>query len=209
MWLQPMIDHLMFVAPDLEDGVALLQEMLGVRAAAGGKHPGVGTHNALLSLGNGVYLEVLAPDPDQGDASGSLRSGMQFAPSRIATWAAKAPDIEARVASALSSGHNIGSVSAASRRLPDGSLLEWSFTFPPPAAGDGVAPFLIRWGLGFHPSKTTPPGCELLTLRGEHPEPDRLQALLSAMAVELPVTEGPAPALIATIRCPKGIVELH
>lgn len=204
-----MIDHLVFVAPDLEEGVAFLEATLGVRAAAGGKHPGVGTHNALLSLGDGVYLEILAPDPDQGEAVGPLSSAMQFSPPRIATWAEKAPDIEDRVTRARTAGHNIGAVSAASRRLPDGSLLEWSFTFPPPAAADGVAPFLIRWGPGSHPSQTTPQGCELLTLRGEHPEPDRVRALLSAMQAELPLTEGPTPALIATIRCPKGVVELR
>jgi hypothetical protein len=33
--------------------------------------------------------------------------------------------------------------------------------------------------------------------------------MLAALAVDLPVTSGPAPALIATIETPRGTVELR
>jgi len=205
-----MIDHLVLGAADLDEGIEHVEGLLGVRPAAGGKHPGGGTHNALLSLGDMRYLEILAPDPEQEGLRGALTAALRdLDRPRLVTWAAKAADIDERVAAAQAAGPNIGVVSGSSRQLPDGSLLEWSFTFPPPAAGGGVAPFLIRWGPGSHPSETAPSGCELLAFRGEHPEPEPVRALLSAMAVELPVTEGPAPALIATIRCPRGIVELR
>jgi hypothetical protein len=50
------IDHLMWAVPDLVAGVDRLESLTGVRAASGGAHPGMGTANALLGLGPGVYL---------------------------------------------------------------------------------------------------------------------------------------------------------
>ena len=35
-----------------------------MRPRRGGKHVAMGTHNSLLRLGDGVYLEVIAIDPD-------------------------------------------------------------------------------------------------------------------------------------------------
>ena len=36
---------------------------------------------------------------------------------------------------------------------------------------DGLVPFLIDWKDSPHPSASTPQGCTLVSLRGEHPDP--------------------------------------
>jgi hypothetical protein len=204
-----MIDHLVYAAPDLDEGISLIERVLGVRAVPGGKHTGRGTHNALLSLGGGAYLEIIAPDPEQGGVTMPLPFGLdQDLTPRLVTWAAQAPDIEERFEAAKNAGYQ-GSLARMSRELPDGTVLRWTLTFPPPALGDGVAPFLIRWDPGPHPSGTAPMGCELVSLRGEHPDPGPVRALLAAMRVDIQVAEAPKAALIATIRCPNGAVELR
>ena len=203
------LDHLVYGVPDLAQGIGLIERQLGVRAAIGGKHTGRGTHNALLSLGTGSYLEIIAPDPEQPPPAEPRPYGLdRLKDPRLVTWAVRAGDIEERAANARAAGYDPGPVTPMSRRMPDGRELHWRLTVPKTRAADGLVPFLIEWEPGPHPSQTSPDGAYLVELQGEHPQPEAVQPLLNAIGVHLSLTESARPALIATIEGPNGTVLL-
>ena len=206
--LATMLDHLVYAAPDLDQAIDDIERRLGIRPAPGGKHAGGLTHNALLSLGAGSYLELIAPVRD-----GELKAGLPFAletvtEPRLIAWAVSVDDIEGRVEAAKKNGYDPGAVASGGRDLPGGSSLNWRLTNRPKPTGDGLVPFLIQWLSEPHPSTTAPAGCQFVALRAEHPDPAGIEAVFDALAVEMEVVSGPAPRLIATFDTPNGRVEL-
>jgi hypothetical protein len=203
------IDHLVYAAADLEGGIVEVERLLGVRAGMGGRHPVWGTRNALASLGPSSYLEIIAPDPDQLQGSGGRPFGLDTpGSSRLVGWAAKGSELAAFRDTAAQRGVELGNVLSGSRIQPDGTVLTWTLTDPGCVVADGIAPFFIDWGKSPHPAQTASPGATLVGLRAEHPDADRVRRMLHAMAVDLPVSAGPAPALMASIDCPRGRVVL-
>ena len=206
-----MIDHLVLATPDLEATVGWLTATLGVGPTPGGRHPGIGTRNALLGLGAGAYLEIIGVDPEApGPPAGPRPFGLdRIGEARLSTWAAGVADIDARVAAARAAGYDPGPVQPMSRRRPDGSELQWRLT-PPGVDPVAVVPFLIEWAGGVpHPSDTSAQGCRLLRFTAGHPDPDRVRVALGALAVDLTVSSAAAPELVAVVQGPGGGVELR
>jgi hypothetical protein len=73
---ESVIDHLIFAAPDLDDGIREIEDRFGVRAEGGGQHVGLGTHNKLVALGPSTYPEIIAPDPAQPEPPGPRPYGV-------------------------------------------------------------------------------------------------------------------------------------
>jgi hypothetical protein len=204
------IDHLVYATPNLATSVEQIERLLGVRAVPGGQHPGAGTRNALIGLGDETYLEIIGPDHDQPKPPRPRRFGIdELKAPRLVTWAVKGADLDAIVENAKGHGVDLGQVQSGSRRRPDGVLLSWRLTVSPALIADGIVPFFIDWGKTPHPAATLPKGCVLVALRAEHPDANRIQAELSALGLNFRVDAGSAPALIATIRTPHGDVELR
>ncbi|MBA85319.1 VOC family protein [Thalassobius sp. S69A] len=57
------LDHLAVAARTLDEGRAYVERALGLRVQPGGRHGRYGTHNLLAGLEDGLYLEVIAIDP--------------------------------------------------------------------------------------------------------------------------------------------------
>ena len=58
------LDHILIGVPNLDDGIRAFEQATGVTPVRGGKHPSRGTENALVSLGRGAYIEIIAPQAD-------------------------------------------------------------------------------------------------------------------------------------------------
>ena len=204
------LDHLVYATPDVDATVADLEEKLGVRAATGGRHVGRGTRNALIGLSEFSYFEIIGADPTQPDAPRPLWFGIDtLSAPRLVTWAIQLGDVERVMGDAARAGVILGTLAHGSRQSADGSTLRWRLTNPDVMLDDGLVPFLIDWGSSRHPAASAPRGVTLRSLRGEHPEPDRVSRHLAAVGASLPVVRAARPALVAVLVGRRGEVELR
>jgi hypothetical protein len=204
------LDHLVYASPDLQTGIDQIETLLGIRAVFSGRHLAFGTHNALLALGPKCYLEIVSPDPTQTEFQGPLLFSLDtITVPRLVTWVARTDQVENLAARPLDRGLGLGEVGSGSRQTPEGATLTWKATNPYTVIADGVVPFLIDWEQSPHPAGSAPSGAQLIDLRAEHPEAAHVQTILDQLDLELTVSEGVQPALVATIDCPLGRVELR
>lgn len=202
----PQLDHLVLATTDLAGTTTAVGEAIGITPSQGGRHVGVGTANTLLSFGDGSYLEVIGPDPTQGDVAVARPfgiDGLEDGGARLVAFALRVDGIDPVVARARSMGHDPGDVRAMQRATPDGGLLGWKLTSPPEWAG-GALPFLIDWGNTTHPSTTATGGASLSGFGIGFPEPSRIDEVLAILGFYAPVTKADAPTLRAVIAGPAG-----
>ncbi len=197
------LDHLIVAGPDLAGLVSAFARLTGARAVAGGRHAGQGTHNALVGLGPGRYLELLAPDPEQAD--GDFRAGIAHltAPA-LHTWCARAgvadgdaDGVTDRIAAIGLSPRRL----PMSRRRPDGVTLRWELVFADGHPYGGLLPFFIDWMGSPHPSGQLAPQLACTGLALAHPDPEGLRQALDALGgrpADVRIEPAAAPALTAT-----------
>jgi hypothetical protein len=208
----PEIDHLVFASRHLEEGIAHIEALTGVRARAGGPHPGIGTHNALLGFDGASYFEIIAVDPDQPRPPHPRPFGLDDGPSRRLAGFAVHPSggetLESVADTMRSAGWDPGPVAGMRRTTPEGKQIGWRLTRPPGPVrpGDGVLPFVIDWGDTPSPALSAPPMGRLEALQASHPDA-AVRAVLRALDLGLEVVEGP-PGLTATVRTARGRVRL-
>jgi len=207
------LDHLIVAAATLEQGEDHLESLLGVRPRRGGKHVAMGTHNSVLRLGDGVYLELIAIDPEgiKPDRPRwfdldrpSMRASLAQQP-RLIHWVARCDDIEA-ARKVSPSDHGLA---YPMKRAP----YSWHMTIPDDGhlPGDGLIPTLIQWADANHPADTLPDDrIGIVTMAGAHPEPAAIRAALGklGLAEMLKVTYSVTPRLAAMLRTPRGTVTL-
>ena len=207
------LDHLVVAATTLADGIDYIAETCGVAPVAGGKHLAMGTHNALLSLGERTYLEIIAVDPEGGKPSRprwfdldniALQAELVERP-RLVHWVARTTGIDAAAARCPLP---LGTIHAMAR-----GDYRWRITIPDDGSRPmrGVLPTLIQWDVPQHPAERLPrSGISLLQLAASHFEPKPIRAALAALGLQdaLALTFDREVRLAAMLRTPRGIVTL-
>jgi catechol 2,3-dioxygenase-like lactoylglutathione lyase family enzyme len=203
------LDHILLGCSDLDRGIAFVEQHLGVKAIFGGVHPGRGTQNALLSLGERHYLEIIAPDPAQPDSKSARRSQLEkLTEPRLVEWAAHPGDLRSFAKRLQQAGLAFEGPTPGSRKRPDGRLLQWQ-TLTLKDDASGLLPFFIEWSANsLHPSADSPAGGHLVRLELATPEADQLAKMLALLSLQVPVVKAEQPQLRARLAGPKGNLEL-
>ena len=202
-----LLDHIIIGCNDLDRGIDLVKENTGVRPTLGGVHPGRGTRNALLSLGERRYLEIIAPDSSQGPIV-HFPQILGMTEPRLIAWAVHPPDIAATAKLLRENQIAFKGPDDGSRQRPDGHVLNWK-TINLADDRHGLLPFFIEWSAdSVHPSKDAPPGCRLAYFEIMSAEPDELAATFKRIGLDLPVQRSDKARLHALISGPKGDLKL-
>jgi hypothetical protein len=208
------VDHILLGAPTLEEGIGWLEHRTSVRASPGGVHPGLGTWNALASLGSGCYLEIIAADPGQTDvATFYVPRLRELSAPKVVRWAARSKAVESRFAAFRSGGLVCDEIKKGSRVRADGGRLGWSLAFPRHERHDnfdGALPFLIEWDADSpHPSSTAVPGLRLAGFSVLHPLRLELEACLHSLDLNVAVAMSATSTLRLEVETPRGRVVLE
>ena len=204
------LDHLTVVAPTLAEGVEHVRACLNLDPPPGGSHPEMGTHNHLLRLGDDVYLEIIAVDPDAPAPAGPRWFGLGDAAAvrsdwdrgrRLRGWVAGTGDIAAILA-------DHGSLLGIETRLSRGGRF---FRFAVPTDGrlplDGALPSVLQRDVPTTPAERLPDlGARVREFVLEHPEPASIAALYERLGVggAPRIVEGPELRYHASIDTPRG-----
>lgn len=202
-------DHLVVAARALDEGVAWIEARLGVPMGAGGRHDSMGTHNRLLSLGPGRFLEVIAIDPAApapGRArwfeldSPEMRARLERGPALV-TWVARADDLDAAIATGAFGDPEVLALSRGEFRWSIGVPADGSLVL------SGIVPTVIQWRTR-HPAEALPDsGCRLegLVLRGPDGGATLARLHEAGLAHSEPIAAAPGEAgLEARLRAPHG-----
>ncbi|QCI64032.1 VOC family protein [Phreatobacter stygius] len=205
------LDHLTIIAPSLAEGVHHVRDALGIDMPFGGRHPEMATHNHLLRLGDDIFLEVIAVDPQAERPAAARWFGLDDAKAvraawddgrRLGGWVARSGEIDVVLA-----WH--GPVFGDKRRVSRGDR-SWLFAVPPDGAlpMNGLAPSLIDWDGRPTPAAAMPDlGARLKRFEVEHPDPARVAGLYDTLGLADPpdILRGTQLRYRAIIETPHGI----
>lgn len=146
----------MIATSDLDVDMKDFKQNLQTTPIPGGKHPSLGTRNALVSVMNSkTYIEILAPDPSSKDSLGyqmlSLhKPGLSLTPYHFAM---RTTNLEGVRSKAKALGMEPTPIQEMSRVTTKGKVLKWKWVFLRGHQLGGLVPFFVDWSGSPHPTE--------------------------------------------------------
>ena len=184
--------------------------MTGIRPTFGGYHTTQGTKNAVVNLGEGRYLELLAIDEDNVSIPAPRWMGVDFLEKpHITRWSLKSNDL-LRDSNILKTYQgDMGKVQGGQRKMTNGKLLTWEMSMPLSSPQVEIIPFMTDWQQSeVHPTDSMPEEFQFIGLQFFHPAPPSVAEILKKLGVEGSVIKGAEIAIKMKMNTPKGVVEI-
>lgn len=208
------LDHLTVIAPTLSEGVAHVRACLDLDVPFGQRHGYMGTYNHLLQLGDMVYLEVIALDPDAQAPARARWFGLDNKKAVIADW-----DEGRRLRGWVARTNVMNAVLAGRENIFGRKVaLPWtnsSFDFAISDDGslplDGALPSIIdRRGKARSMANIADLGAKLMCFSLQHPDATSLSRCYQTLGINRPpeIVQGSDLRYRAQIETPAGVREL-
>lgn len=200
------LDHIAISGETLNEARSLVEDALGVPMEPGGLHTVFHTHNALLGLEDGLYLEAIAINPDAPvpDRPRWFDLDRFRGPPRLTNWICRTGQLAGILAEIpIDLGEPVD--------LERGEL-RWQMAVP--RSGilpfDNCAPAVIAWKTDAHPAmRLNRQGVRLRRLVVRHPEAgtlaDHLRPYLADHRIDF---ANGAPGYVAEFDTPHGTREI-
>ena len=136
------IDHIVVASDDLDTAIVNARSA-GFTVVPGGVHGSGNTHNALIGLADGAYLELFAPTPQGRSAQhrwfGRIRNG-----GGLVDFCLLGADLATETARISERGIEYSKPFPMARATPEGTRIEWLLSTPPGVTGQSGWPFMIE-----------------------------------------------------------------
>lgn len=203
------LDHIVWAVPDLDAGIRTITDLTGIEPVSGGKAPGrERSHNALISLGDGAYLEIFSPSR----AGGGGRWGklIEDGQPRIVSYALRVTDRFAALQQSIAAaGYSFSGPRAMGRVRPDGGAVNWELLNIAGTQFDDALPFFIDWlGSPPHPSESSPKGATIVSFNVASSRASELDAIYRSIGIKTPVLASNRAAINLVLNTPQGKVWL-
>ncbi|MEM6898545.1 MAG: VOC family protein [Pseudomonadota bacterium] len=196
------VDHIGYVAPDIDAAIDQIEDQTGVRPMVVGIFGA--QKRAVLRLGDEAFLEILGPAPGTTEPLDPLmQAAVELPEPQILFWYMAVSDFDTYANHTASVGHALQMEQTVNR-----GGYHYRIAGPDGIINAPVVPWVIHWMAKMQELANAPSIGTLKTIQLHHPEPNRIQPVLNRLQIDLQVEDGARPMVALEIETANGMLRL-